>query len=70
MIRSAEPRDASSLAQLYNYYVVNTVTTFEEEPVTGEELAERVEQVQAVGLPWLVMQQGGQLVGYWQRMPG
>ena len=33
MIRFAEPRDAPLLAQLYNYYVVNTVTTLEEEPV-------------------------------------
>ena len=30
MIRSATPSDAKEIADIYNYYINNTVTTFEE----------------------------------------
>ena len=63
MIRAAEDRDAEALAQLYNHYVVNSVTTFEEEPVTGDEMGDRVDQVRRLGLPWLVLEDGRALTG-------
>ena len=64
MIRPAEARDAESLARLYNYYVINSVTTFEEDPLTVEDMADRVEEVQSLGLPWLVLEYGEALCGY------
>ena len=64
MIRSAEAGDANSLAELYNYYVSHSVTTFEETPVSGEEMGSRVSQVQAIGLPWLVLESEGAIRGY------
>jgi phosphinothricin acetyltransferase len=64
MIRPAHASDAASLAGLYNHYVINSVTTFEEEPVTVQEMAGRVEEVQSLGLPWLVLEQDGALYGY------
>ena len=64
MIRSAEARDGEALAELYNHYVINTVTTFETIPVVASEMANRVAQVQALGLPWIVMEEAGRLLGY------
>lgn len=64
MIRDAEARDSDALAELYNFYVRHTYTTFEEEPVDGAEMGERVRAVQQLGLPWLVLDDGGGINGY------
>ena len=64
MIRPAEARDAKPLAELYNYYVSNSVTTFEEDCVSAEDMAGRVADVQSLGLPWLVLEHGETLHGY------
>ena len=63
-IRSARANDGAALAELYNYYVLNTITTFETEPVLASDMAERVLQVYAQDLPWLVGESAGALVGY------
>jgi L-amino acid N-acyltransferase YncA len=64
MIRPAENRDAEALSQLYNYFVVHTVTTFETDPIDGEEMAKRVADVKGSGLPWLVLEQDKAIIGY------
>lgn len=64
MIRNAQSRDADALARLCNHYVINTVATFEEEPVTGIEMQGRLDAVNAVGLPWLILESGGETGGY------
>ena len=63
-VRVAEPADAAALAAIYNHYVRETVVTFEEEPVAPAEMARRVESVRATGLPWLVAEDDGRVVGY------
>ncbi len=63
-IRSAEPADADAVARIYNYYVTDTVATFEEEPVAELEMAHRIGDVQAASLPWLVAAADRQIVGY------
>ncbi|WP_127025947.1 arsinothricin resistance N-acetyltransferase ArsN1 family B [Rheinheimera mangrovi] len=64
MIRSATSADATAIAAIYNHYVLNTSVTFEEEAVSTEQMAERIGQVKADGLPWLVLEQSGELLGY------
>lgn len=64
MIRKATATDASSIAGIYNHYVKNTVITFEEEPVSVSDMAARIEKVQCAGLPWLVLEKQGELIGY------
>ena len=64
IVRSASPADAEAIARIYNYYVENTVITFEEEPVSGPAMAARVADVQASSLPWLVAEVDGAVVGY------
>lgn len=63
-LRSALPTDAEAIARIYNYYVQNTVITFEEEPVSVEGMAARVAEVQGASLPWLIAELDGVVVGY------
>ena len=63
-VRSALAADAETIARIYNYYVQNTVITFEEEPVSAQAMATRVAEVQNASLPWLVAELDGVVVGY------
>jgi L-amino acid N-acyltransferase YncA len=63
-VRPATAFDAEALARIYNYYVLNTVITFEEEPVSAATMATRVADVQSASLPWLVAEVDGVVVGY------
>lgn len=63
-VRSALEMDAQAIARIYNYYIHNTVITFEEEPVSAQMIAIRMTDIQNASLPWLVAELGGTLVGY------
>ena len=63
MIRPATPDDASAIVEIYNHYVATTVISFEERPVTPDEMAGRIRDVMAT-LPWLVCESEGTVLGY------
>ena len=63
-IRLALPEDTADVARIYEYYIRETVVTFEEEPVAAAVMAERIAEVAAAGLPWLVAEEAGRLLGY------
>ena len=63
-VREAGAGDAEAVAAIYNHYVRETVVTFEEEPVGVEVMAARIGQVVAEGLPWLVAEREGAVVGF------
>jgi phosphinothricin acetyltransferase len=63
-IRSAEPRDAVAIAEIYNHYVSGWVVTFEEQPVAAAEIAQRIADVHSASLPWLVAEDSGRISGY------
>jgi L-amino acid N-acyltransferase YncA len=63
-IRDATHADAATIAAIYNYYVSDTIVTFEEELVPPSEIARRIEEVQSASLPWLVAERAGAVVGY------
>jgi phosphinothricin acetyltransferase len=64
VIRTATGADAAAIAAIYNLYVRETIVTFEEDAVTIEEMAERIAEVAAHRLPWLVYEEMGELLGY------
>jgi phosphinothricin acetyltransferase len=64
IIRSAEPRDAHSIADIYNYFVTETTVTFEEIALGTDEIVRRIENVQSFALPYLVAEEEGSVVGY------
>ena len=63
MIRPATLKDGVALANIYNWYVENTVITFEEEPVSGGDMAQRI-VVADETRPWLVLEEAGRVIGY------
>ena len=63
MIRSATTEDAAAICAIYNHYVRNTSITFEEEPVSTEDMARRIKDVTG-SLAWYVYELDGEVVGY------
>lgn len=61
MIRNAEAQDAPAIAAIYNHYVRETVVTFEEEPVSADEMAARIASCPQ---PWLVLEEQAAVIGY------
>jgi L-amino acid N-acyltransferase YncA len=63
-LRDATPGDAAAIAAIYNYFVINTTISFEEEGVSAEAIAQRIAGVQQAGLPWLVAVVDGEIAAY------
>ncbi len=63
MIREATFSDASAITAIYNYYVLNTTTTFELYPITRGETIKRMEKLKEIG-PYLVYEEDGEIIGY------
>lgn len=64
MIRPVTTDDAARIAEIYNYYVTDTIITFEEEPVDGAEFVTRIKALADRQLPWLVWESDGIVAGY------
>ena len=62
-IRPVQPADATGLSKIYNFYVDHSIITFEEEPVSVDDFAERI-RVLSGKLPWLVSYLDGELTGF------
>jgi phosphinothricin acetyltransferase len=63
MIRSAGPDDADRLCEIYNHYVLTSIATFEEEPVSADDMRQRVADVQKHFF-WLVYEDDRGVAAY------
>jgi len=69
MVREMNIKDAAALCAIYNYYIENTIITFEETPLQTAEMEERVRKISA-NYPCLVWEDeaadtaGGEINGY------
>ena len=63
VIRSAGRKDAAAVAAIYRPIVTDTVISFELEPPTAEEMAQRMERA-GYSHAWLVADVGGAIAGY------
>ena len=63
-IRPATTADASRICTIYNHYVATTTISFEEDLVSEDDMARRIADVNAAGLPWLVLSLDGKVAGY------
>jgi L-amino acid N-acyltransferase YncA len=63
MIRTATTADAAAIADIYNHYVRETIITFEETPVSTDEMARRIADIGARH-PWLVFEYDGAVAGW------
>lgn len=63
MIRPVHQKDASAIANLYNYYVINTTITFEETPINKKEMGNRIQNHQPEH-HWIVVDLDNKIVGF------
>jgi L-amino acid N-acyltransferase YncA len=64
VIREASEGDLPQIQAIYAHHVLNGLASFEETPPTVEELRSRRDGVLALGLPYLVAEVDGRIVGY------
>lgn len=63
-IRDATAADLPQIQEIYAHHVLSSTATFEEVPPAVEEMAQRLQTVRERGLPWLVAEVNGRIVGY------
>ena len=63
MIRPVTLKDAPQICQIYNYYIKETIITFEEDPIDSVEMKKRIKEVSAVH-PWIVYEEDDVVIGY------
>ena len=56
MVREVRLTDAEDITLIYNYYIENTVITFEEEKVSVDEITKRIKEYTAL-YPWFVFEE-------------
>jgi phosphinothricin acetyltransferase len=64
IVRGASEADAPGIAAIYGHHVLAGHGTFEEVPPSADEIAARIAGVLGDGLPYVVAEQGGQIVGF------
>jgi L-amino acid N-acyltransferase YncA len=63
MLRNVRPDDAPAISDIYNHYVRNSPATFEEVPVSSDEMRKRILETSRA-YPWIVSEEDGKLLGY------
>lgn len=63
MIRKAKISDAAQIAKIYNYYVENTIITFDINQIDNNTMAYKIQNIQKK-YPWLVYEENGKIQGY------
>jgi L-amino acid N-acyltransferase YncA len=63
MIRPATVNDGFAISCIYNHYVLHTVVTFEEVPVSANEMQQRIKDIQSK-YAWLVCEEDSIVTGY------
>lgn len=64
LIRPSTAADLPAITAIYAWNVANGTGTFELDPPDEAEMARRRDDVLSKGLPWLVAERGGQVLGY------
>ena len=64
IVRPAESRDMAALAAIYGHHVLHGFGTFEEVPPSADELEARRQAVVARGLPYLLAEEAGRVLGF------
>ena len=64
-IRDAVSADLPSIRAIYNHYVLNSVVTFDEQPLTLRALRSKFSNAKKLGMPYIVaVSPSGQILGY------
>ena len=73
MIRQVRIEDAQQLVDIYNYYVLNTVVTFDDVPFPVDSFIEKIESIYKT-YPFFVFEEDNKILGYayankWREKP-
>jgi L-amino acid N-acyltransferase YncA len=63
-IRVVKDSDIEAITDIYAHHVLHGTGSFEIEPPTAEEMARRMNDVVSRGLPYLVAESGGGVIGF------
>ncbi len=63
MIRPVSRDDAKEISDIYNYYILNSIATFEEKPTAVDEMRESIERLTSK-FPWIAYKKSGKILGY------
>ena len=63
MIRGVIGDDIQQICKIYNYYIKNTIVTFEENPVFLDEMKKRVDEIIS-NFPYYVYVENDEVIGY------
>lgn len=63
-LRPARPDDSEAIQAIYRHYVSNTFVSFEEDTPSVEEMKARMAKTKERGLPYLVAECNGDVLGY------
>jgi len=64
LIRPSRDEDLDAIARIYGHHVQHGTGTFETTPPTPAEMATRRADVLGKGLPWLVAEEDGHVIGF------
>ena len=64
-LRPAQPADTKQITEIYNYYVINSVVTFDIEKTTETTWLEKLEYLNGLELPFIVAESAaGNILGF------
>src|SRR6516162_715315 len=63
-IRDSRDDDLATITAIYGYHVLHGIASFEEVPPELDEIASRRRDILALGLPYLVAERSGRVLGY------
>jgi len=64
IVRPATEADVAAIAAIYAHHVAHGTASFEEVPPTADDMAQRLNAVLSKGLPWVVAEANGRILGY------
>lgn len=64
-IRKANEADLGAMVEIYNYYIQNSVVTFDLEPMAHKDWADKYKWINDLGLPFIVAESASkQIIGF------
>lgn len=66
MIRDVKETDAQQIVSIYNYYIANSIITFDETPVDEKSMTKKITDISEKGYPFIVYEEeaSGDIIGY------
>ena len=65
VIRDATEADLTAMVEIYNYYIQNSVVTFDLDPMALQDWSDKYKWIKDLGLPFIVAESAsGQIIGF------